>query len=61
MDNVKRIFVDYGLRKQIMAALDVTYPTVRAALCFTTDTEMAQKIRQYALDHGGMLLQSGDN
>ncbi len=57
-NQIKQIIVDHGLHKQIMAALDVSYPTVRAALHFKSDTEKAQQIRQYAVDRGGILLQS---
>ena len=58
ISQIKQIVVNHGLRKQIMAALGATYPTVRAALHFMSDTEKAQQIRQYAIDHGGILLQS---
>jgi len=39
-----------------MAALGVTYPTIRKALNGTSDTELAKKIRAAALAKGGVEL-----
>lgn len=56
MNFIKQIQIEHGLRKQIMEALEVTYPTIKAALTFKSNTLTAKTIRQYALDHGGILL-----
>ncbi len=50
------ILVDYGLRKEIMHHLDTTYPTIKRALEFKTNTSLAQQIRFYALKRGGVLM-----
>lgn len=57
MNLIKQIYVEYGLRKQIMAALDVTYPTVKSALTYKSNTQIAKTIRQYAIEHGGIILE----
>lgn len=57
MNDVKRIYIEHGLRKQMMDALNVTYPTIRAALNFRSNTLTAKVIRQYAIEHGGVILQ----
>lgn len=49
------IIVEYGLRKEIMRMLNTTYPTVQKALNYQVNTEFAEKIRHYALTHGGVL------
>lgn len=54
---MKKIIVNYGLRKKIMVALDCTYPTVQAALEYRSHTDKAKRIRNYALRHGGQLFQ----
>lgn len=53
---MKKIIVNHGLRKQMMMVLNVTYPTIRAALAFESDTFTAKCIRFYALEHGGVLV-----
>ena len=55
MPYIKQIVVEHGLRKQIMAVFDVSYPTVRVALKYGSNSITAQNIRQYALDNGGVL------
>ena len=49
------ILVEHGLRKEIMEKLDTTYPTVKKALNYEANTTLAEKIRHYALTHGGVL------
>jgi hypothetical protein len=51
------ILVHHGLRKEIMFKLDTTYPTVKKALEFKTHTPLAQRIRHYALNNGGVLVE----
>ena len=58
MEEIKQIVVQHGLRKQIMTHFKVTYPTVRTALSYKSDTPMSKNIRQYALDRGGVLMQA---
>lgn len=50
----RKIEVDHGTKKRIMRALNCTYPTVKTALEFRSETEKAQKIRQYAMQNGGV-------
>lgn len=50
------IKVDYSVRKDIMAALGVTYPTIRKALNGTGSNELSEKIRASALAKGGVEL-----
>lgn len=55
-DCMQRIVVEHGLRKQMMLELGVTYPTIRAALVYSSNTLTAKIIRKYALEHGGVLV-----
>lgn len=50
------IKVDYSVRKEIMVALGVTYPTIRKALNGVTSNELSKKIRTVALAKGGVEL-----
>ncbi len=50
------IKVGHSVRKEIMEALGVTYPTIRKALNGLTDNELAKKIRTTALAKGGVEL-----
>ena len=56
---IKQIVIEHGLRKQMLFALEVTYPTIRAALTYKSNTLTAKCIRQYALEHGGVLVYGG--
>lgn len=56
MEFIQEITVSHGLRKEIMEELQCSYPTIRAALKFQSDTLLADHIRQYAIQHGGILL-----
>lgn len=51
------IVVTHGLRRKIMEVMRASYPTVRSALVFRTNTLKAQMIRKYALEHGGSLIE----
>lgn len=51
------IMVEHGLRKEIMEKLGTTYPTVKKALIYQSNTELAEKVRYYALTHGGVLVE----
>ena len=53
---MQQIVVGYGLRKLMMLELGVTYPTIKAALEYKSNTYIAECIRQYALEHGGVLV-----
>ena len=53
---MQKIVVNHGLRKQMMLELKVTYPTIRAALAYNSNTLTAKVIRKYALEHGGVLV-----
>ena len=58
MDKFKIIKVSHGMRKQMMEVFSTTYPTLRAALSFESNTDKAELMRHYALEHGGILLES---
>ncbi len=49
MEGKKRILVAHGAKKQLMAALGTSYPTVRAALRYDSDTEISRRIRYVAI------------
>lgn len=51
----KKIIVDFNVKKELMKTCHVTYPTIRSALNFKSDTALARRIRQIALkDFGGV-------
>jgi len=54
----REIKVSHGMRKKMMALFDTTYPTLRSALHFKVSNEKAVMMRQYALKHGGVLMES---
>ena len=55
--NMKIILLnDRGARKAIMLALDCTYPTIRSALKFESDTDLCKRIRRMALKSGGRVM-----
>lgn len=41
----KEILIKHGVRKRLMSAFGVSYPTVRNALRYKSHTELAQRIR----------------
>lgn len=55
---LKEIKIEHGLRKEIMKQFSTTYPTVKAALSYKSHTPLAEKIRSYALQHGGVVVES---
>lgn len=57
MDENKIIIVSHGLKKEMMEVLDTSYPSIRSALSFKTNTLKARAIRQYALNNGGKLVE----
>lgn len=54
---MKKIEVENGKKKELMHLCNATYPTVRAALRFRSDTHLAKKIRNMALAMGGVLME----
>lgn len=54
---MKKIVVDYGVRKELMKMFETTYPTLRNALNFKSDNSLSKKIRKAALNRGGVLLE----
>lgn len=54
----KEIKIDHGMRKEMMEIFDTTYPTLRSALRFLTNTDKAIRMRTYALMHGGILMEA---
>lgn len=55
---MKRIIIGYGVSKKIMEDIGVTAPTIIAALKYETHTDKAKKIRQRALQLGGVEVKS---
>lgn len=45
----REILLKTGNRAKLMNLFDTTYPTVRAALRYETDTDLAKRIRHYAI------------
>lgn len=58
-DMTKEIHISHGKRAKLMKALNVTYPTVRAALRFESNTIIAEKIRKVAQsEYGGTIYEA---
>ena len=55
---MKRIIVDHGTRKRLKEEGYGSYPTIREALNCSSNTEVARKIRQRALQLGGVLMEA---
>ena len=55
---MKRIIVDHGTRKRLMEEGYGSYPTIREALNCLSNTEVARKIRQRALQLGGLVMET---
>lgn len=53
MDKGKEILIGYGDGARLMTAFRISYPTLRRALRFKTDTELARKIRHTAINEYG--------
>lgn len=49
-----RIIVDFGLRKQLAHRAGASYPTIRIALSGHVATPQHMKIREIALELGGV-------
>jgi len=50
---VRLIKVKQKVRLQLMKIHNCTYPTIRKALKYESDSELSKKIRISALEHGG--------
>lgn len=55
---MKRIITDYGVVKRLVAEGFGSKPTVIAALRYRSDTMKARKIRQRALQMGGVVMET---
>ena len=55
---MKIIIVDHGTKKQLMSEGLGSYPTIREALNCRSNTEVARKIRQRALQLGGVVMET---
>ena len=55
---MKKIIVDYGTRKRLKEEGYGSYPTIQSALDCRTDTAVARKIRQRALQMGGVVMEA---
>ena len=56
--NMKKIVIEHGTRKELMKIFNTTYPTIRGALNYKTDSLLSSKIRQAALNRGGIVVES---
>jgi hypothetical protein len=54
MELENKIVVDHKVKKELLSI--ATYPTIRKALKGYVNTPQALKIRQAALDNGGVLI-----
>lgn len=52
--NLTKILVDYYEKKELMQLLNVTYPTIRKALNGKCGSEISIRIRNAALERGGV-------
>lgn len=57
-NSIREIKIEHGLRKEIMNQLSTTYPTIKTALLYKSHTSLSDRIREYALQHGGILVES---
>ena len=55
---MKIIVVDHGVKKKLMEEGYGSYPTIREALNCRSNTEAARKIRQRALQLGGVVMET---
>lgn len=53
---MRQIIVNYGIRKRLKAEGLGSYPTIREALDCRSNTEVARRIRQRALQLGGKVM-----
>jgi hypothetical protein len=51
---MNEILIRFKMKKRIKDELDTTYPTIRLALLGETDTKLAMRIRERALELGGV-------
>ena len=58
MQNRKKIVLEHGVAQRLRDELGVTYPTIRTALSYQSNTPKARMIRQRALQLGGEVMQS---
>jgi len=61
MKTYREIKISHGQRKELIKLFNISYPTLRMALKFETDKKKAIQIREYALAHGGILLETALN
>ncbi|MCL2436323.1 MAG: hypothetical protein FWD09_09355 [Lentimicrobiaceae bacterium] len=47
---MRTILVNYGIKKEIMADLGCTYPTIKTALNYKSDMALSNKIRLRKLE-----------
>lgn len=57
----KEILVNNGVRKRIKEVLGCSYPTIREALTYRTSTLLGQRIREVAIELGGVVYESVEN
>lgn len=49
-----KILVEYGIKMKMHKVLRYSRPTINAALKGESDTNIARRIRKYAMLHGGV-------
>jgi hypothetical protein len=53
----KEILIEHGERKRIIKVIKVSYSTIKAALRCNSTTPLANKIRKFALECVGKLVE----
>lgn len=58
---MKKILVEFGVRKELMTMFNTTYPTLRLILKYQSKHPLADKIRNAALNKGGVISEKPTN
>jgi len=55
---IKKIECEHGMNEKLQKVFKTSHVTVRRALRFESKSDLANKIRSYALKNGGILFES---
>jgi hypothetical protein len=58
---MKQIITQYGERRKMAKLFKTTPQLIHRALRFGSQSNLAQKVRKYALDNGGILIENNNN
>lgn len=56
----KEILVDNGQKLKLKQLFETSYPTVRTALKYKTNTALAYRIRKAAIEMGGIVVERSE-